>query len=193
MLTVFLTGFWAIVIGLALFNVIRRRYRRRTTAGVPPPAEDSRAPSLVNPPPRRWVSLSLDELVFERDRASGKLVLVESATAPLLALCEAAELFIVAQVESDDDEKDIMATLESCGAFLAGLQKHRVMFGSTAAGRVSMVRQLQPFAHLEGNPAAVAQLKDKVSNVVRVHRESAADTTEAFTLSVRSTDLTLLR
>ncbi|CAK0811739.1 unnamed protein product [Prorocentrum cordatum] len=59
----------------------------------------------------------------------------------------------------------VLAALEAMGAFGAGLRRHRAMFSSTAEGRGSMVRQLQPALHLEGHSEVVGALKGKTPNV----------------------------
>merc|ERR1711920_731474 len=84
---------------------------------------------------------------------------------PFLQLCATTELFTVAQVSDDSQEVEINKSLESMGAFDAGLRRHRVMFSSTAEGIASMIRQLQPSVHFEAAPAVADNLKGKIEDV----------------------------
>ncbi|CDI80775.1 hypothetical protein, conserved [Eimeria acervulina] len=68
-------------------------------------------------------------------------------------------------VDSDAEEKLVLNLLEECGAFSAGLAKHRVMFCSTQNGAVAMIRQLQPHVHIEDDAFIAEQLNGKVRAV----------------------------
>nr|AND95756.1 Peroxisome biogenesis protein 22 [Prorocentrum minimum] len=107
---------------------------------------------------RTKVSISLDRLVLGAEDE-------DASVAVLLELCQSTELFTIATAESDEREAEVLAALEAMGAFGAGLRRHRAMFSSTAEGRGSMVRQLQPALHLEGHSEVVGALKGKTPNV----------------------------
>eukprot|EP00371_Babesia_bovis_P002927 XP_001611574.1 hypothetical protein [Babesia bovis T2Bo] len=82
------------------------------------------------------------------------------------------------QVSNESDIANILASLDSAGAFRGGLMKHvrftlyfnqheqRVLFSQTSAGRGSMVRQLQPRIHMETNAAVVQAITGKVANIM---------------------------
>eukprot|EP00933_Yihiella_yeosuensis_P008815 TRINITY_DN11447_c5_g1_i1.p1 TRINITY_DN11447_c5_g1~~TRINITY_DN11447_c5_g1_i1.p1 ORF type:complete len:214 (+),score=28.48 TRINITY_DN11447_c5_g1_i1:72-644(+) len=109
---------------------------------------------------RRSVSLALDGTLIGVS-ADAK----DSAVSVFLELCKSCEVFPIALVENDKAESEVIANLESMGAFAAGLRRHRLMFCSTAAGRGSMVRQLQPDLHLEATPTVAETLSGKVKEV----------------------------
>ncbi|CAK9006103.1 unnamed protein product [Durusdinium trenchii] len=102
------------------------------------------------------VSLCLDGLLL------GTSAEPAVALSAFLALCRGCEVFTFA---AEATEEETLELLSSAGAFDAGLQRHRVMFSSTLAGRGSMVRQLQPLLHLETSQEVVETLQGKVPEV----------------------------
>eukprot|EP00931_Biecheleriopsis_adriatica_P060429 TRINITY_DN36297_c0_g1_i1.p1 TRINITY_DN36297_c0_g1~~TRINITY_DN36297_c0_g1_i1.p1 ORF type:complete len:191 (+),score=40.01 TRINITY_DN36297_c0_g1_i1:26-574(+) len=109
---------------------------------------------------RRTVSVCLDGIVLGLSAHAA-----DAAAAVFLQLCSSCEVFAIAQVQDEQAEAEATKALESMGAFDAGLKRHRLMFCSTAAGRGSMVRQLQPDIHLEAAATVREALDGKVREV----------------------------
>mmetsp|Transcript_35818 Transcript_35818/g.82212 ORF Transcript_35818/g.82212 Transcript_35818/m.82212 type:complete len:185 (+) Transcript_35818:50-604(+) len=109
---------------------------------------------------RRKVSAYLDASLLQAEANSAA-----QAVSSFIQLCASCEVFALAVAEDDAREREILKLLESVGAFDAGLQRHRVMFSSTDAGRASMVRQLQPAVHIEADSEIAAALEGKVPEV----------------------------
>merc|ERR1712039_475201 len=111
---------------------------------------------------RRQASIRLDGSLFA---ASSFGSCVDATVVPFLQLCSATDLFTVTHVCEDAQEAEALKTLETIGAFDAGLRRHRVMFASTADGVVSMIRQLQPAVHIEASSTVAENLTGKIDEV----------------------------
>lgn len=80
---------------------------------------------------------------------------VASVIARLLQHCE---LFLLCRVESDVGEAAVRGVLEGegvCGTGKGQVPPHRVLFCGTAVGSTSMVRQLEPDLHIDGDAETV--------------------------------------
>ncbi|CBZ50848.1 conserved hypothetical protein [Neospora caninum Liverpool] len=149
----------------ALLLLIRRPAAQSssgTNAGTGGSAEENKDDSSVFRP---CASICLNEILLKRS-PGGKFVMEEAAIAPFLSLCSWSKLFVFAQVNSDEEEQQVLDELEGIQAFDRGLQRHRVMFSSTRNGRASMVRQLQPLTHIDADDFIAVTLEGKVPNVV---------------------------
>ncbi|KAL8432676.1 hypothetical protein Efla_001071 [Eimeria flavescens] len=93
------------------------------------------------------------------------LTLKQSEVEPFLRLCRLSSLFTITQVTGDQEEATLLSRLKECGAYEAGLQRHRVMFCDSLPGAVSMVRQLQPLIHVEEDSWVTEQLNSKIASV----------------------------
>lgn len=68
----------------------------------------------------------------------------------LLEIARACDLYLVARVLDDGSEAAVMAALDAVGLFSdAKLNREKVLFCSTEAGRSSFVRQLEPDWHVD--------------------------------------------
>lgn len=93
--------------------------------------------------------------------------MIESGIAALLKILPANDVYLIAQVYSDAEEKEVMKILEKTGILWSGLATHvfsafykqnihhlffkKVLFCSTDEGRVHMARQLGVQMHLDSN------------------------------------------
>ncbi|KAL8273236.1 hypothetical protein Esti_002852 [Eimeria stiedai] len=107
------------------------------------------------------VSLNLKGTLVD----SKDLTLRRSEAETFLHLCGLCSLYTITQVADDNEEAELLSVLDECGAFDAGLQRHRVMFCDSLPGAVAMVRQLQPLIHIEDDSWVAEQLNSKVANV----------------------------
>eukprot|EP01066_Platyproteum_vivax_P005235 Platyproteum_vivax@DN16660_c0_g1_i1.p1 len=117
-------------------------------------------------PNKPWISICLNDAVIKWSSPKGNAEVIAEAVTPFLLLCEVAELFVFAQVETDEQEADIKRILTDIKSIEAGLKPHRIMFSGTHEGRASMIRQLQPMTHVETHRDTVSTLQGKVPNVV---------------------------
>ncbi|KAL8454365.1 hypothetical protein Emag_001468 [Eimeria magna] len=123
------------------------------------PSRVSKAPQFKRKSPVVSVNLK-GTLVDSKD-----LTLRRSEIESFLCLCRLCSLYTVTQVADDHEEAELLTSLEECGAFDRGLQRHRVMFCDSLPGAVAMVRQLQPLLHIEDDSWVAEQLNSKVANV----------------------------
>eukprot|EP00249_Psilotum_nudum_P006487 c19809_g1_i1 orf=327-1151(+) len=77
----------------------------------------------------------------------------------LLELAQACDLYLIARIIDDQSEENAMAALDAVGAFsVGGLNRNKVLFCSTEAGRASFVRQLEPDWHVDTSLETLSQL-----------------------------------
>lgn len=68
----------------------------------------------------------------------------------LLEIARTCDLYLVARVSDDASEAVVMGALDAIGLFTdAKLNREKVLFCSTEAGRTSFVRQLEPDWHVD--------------------------------------------
>jgi len=137
-------------------------------------------------------------VVFELPGADGSssvnlsgALKVQDAVAPLLCGLAQHSLLYLVVVEADKARQEaLMAALEAIGLLDnsgsssgsssstggGGLKKHRVLFCSTAKGKGSIVRHLEPNLFVDDDRATLATLKPHLDQVVHVQAPGAATT-----------------
>lgn len=99
--------------------------------------------------------------------------MLEGAATLLQDMSGAAEVYILCHVESDIGEATVRGALEA-GGVLGGkqgqIQPHRVLFCGSVAGKVSVVRQLEPDVHIDGNHLTVDELRRFLPRLLHVQR-----------------------
>jgi len=88
-----------------------------------------------------------------------------------------AEVYLLAHVEDDIGEATVSGALEAAG--ITGRQAgqvrlHRVLFCGTLEGKVSLVRQLEPDMHVDGESRTVHDLQRFVPQLLHVAPEGQA-------------------
>lgn len=77
----------------------------------------------------------------------------------LLELAQACDLYLMARLLDDESEVNALTALESVGLFsFGGLNRNKVLFCSTEAGKTSFVRQLEPDWHIDTSMETISQL-----------------------------------
>ncbi len=87
---------------------------------------------------------------------------VDGTPALLRAVLQHCEVFLLCRVESDVGEAAVRGVLEDagvCGRAGGQVAPHRVLFCGTAVGSTSLVRQLEPDLHVDGDAATVKELQ----------------------------------
>ncbi|CAG9477285.1 conserved Plasmodium protein, unknown function [Plasmodium vivax] len=113
------------------------------------------------------ISLCLNDIVL---KITGNNVhIVESSLEPFNKLCAISELFVIAQISNDVQEKNIIDLFKKLGLFDKGLKEHRLMFCTTSNGRASMIRQLCPLTHVDNDETVIKTLTGKIPNVVQIY------------------------
>eukprot|EP00743_Colponemidia_sp_Colp-15_P008825 GILK01009632.1.p1 GENE.GILK01009632.1~~GILK01009632.1.p1 ORF type:complete len:233 (+),score=15.71 GILK01009632.1:45-743(+) len=181
-------GWVALVVSITFVYFMTMRRQRRQPARLhtnptPPQAEQlpdrnrtnaTRSSSSSSGASRRKLSVATNGILV---RISEKGVcLVDEAVPALLQLCQGFDIYLVTQCNTDQEEQQVLSLLGQTSAFELGLERHKVMFCSTAAGRGSMIRQLSPFTHVEVNEAVVSSLKPHVRRIIFVGNEQTTDT-----------------
>ncbi|CDJ60883.1 hypothetical protein, conserved [Eimeria maxima] len=110
---------------------------------------------------KKSLSLNLRGSLFD----PADLSIISKQLEAFLSLCATCNVYTILKVDSDEEEQRILKALEDCGAFDAGLMRHRVMFCSSQSGAVAMIRQLQPHAHVENDTWIAEQLSGKIRAV----------------------------
>eukprot|EP01018_Ginkgo_biloba_P009281 Gb_07793 [translate_table: standard] len=77
----------------------------------------------------------------------------------LLEIAKVCDLYLIARILDDESEERVLSALDAVGVFtIGGLNRNKVLFCSTEAGRSSFVRQLEPDWHIETNAEIISQL-----------------------------------
>ncbi|GLJ21394.1 hypothetical protein SUGI_0393890 [Cryptomeria japonica] len=77
----------------------------------------------------------------------------------LLEIAKSCDLYLIARVLDDQSEEKVISALDAVGVFtIGGLNRNKVLFCSTEAGRSSFVRQLEPDWHIDTNSEIISQL-----------------------------------
>lgn len=87
----------------------------------------------------------------------------------LLKLAQACDLYLLTRVLDDESEGNVLAALEAVGLFsIGGLNRNKVLFCSTEAGRTSFVRQLEPEWHVDTSLETISQLARFIQSELHV-------------------------
>ncbi|SBS84122.1 conserved Plasmodium protein, unknown function [Plasmodium ovale wallikeri] len=126
------------------------------------------------------ISLCLNDIVV---KITGNNVnIIESAIEPFNKLSLISELFVIAQVSNDTQEKNIIDLFKRVGLFDKGFKEHRLMFSTTANGRASMIRQLCPLTHVDIDETVIKTLTGKIPNLVQIYGNlNTTDNSNFFT------------
>lgn len=77
----------------------------------------------------------------------------------LLEISRTCDLYLVSRVLDDESEAAVLAALDAVGVFsVGGVNRNKVLFCSSEAGRTSFVRQLEPDWHVDTAATTVSQL-----------------------------------
>lgn len=88
--------------------------------------------------------------------------LIDGVPALLRAVLQHCEVFLLCRVESDVGEAAVRGALEAtgvCGMAKGQVAPHRLLFCGTQIGLTSLVRQLEPDLHVDGDAAIVNDLQ----------------------------------
>ncbi|OAE23212.1 hypothetical protein AXG93_1630s1270 [Marchantia polymorpha subsp. ruderalis] len=85
----------------------------------------------------------------------------------LLEVARSCDLYLLARVLDDESEALVLAALDAVGVFtVGGLNRNKVLFCSTEAGRTSFVRQLEPDWHVDVSSETISQLAVRSSLLI---------------------------
>jgi hypothetical protein len=109
-----------------------------------------------------------EELSGQGNRRENTLAVKKSAVPYLKRLAKMCDLYVITRVPNDETERAVTDALRDSGIFSAGLDERKALFCETEDGRISMVRQLEPHLHIDGDPEIVAALQRFIKFVALV-------------------------
>ena len=118
--------------------------------------------------PPRLVLIATSDVVLT---ATPSFAVVDSALPVLLQLARCCQLVLVSQVGEEAGEvreSEVRGALRRAGLMEAGLREHRVLFCSSAKGRVAIIRQLQPALAVDSDAEVVSLVRPHIVDVVHV-------------------------
>ncbi|KAG6557175.1 hypothetical protein Mapa_001102 [Marchantia paleacea] len=93
----------------------------------------------------------------------------------LLEVARSCDLYLLARVLDDESEALVLAALDAVGVFtIGGLNRNKVLFCSTEAGRTSFVRQLEPDWHVDVSSETISQLARFIRHQLHIAPAGAA-------------------
>ncbi|CAM6097172.1 unnamed protein product [Calypogeia fissa] len=93
----------------------------------------------------------------------------------LLEISRSCDLYLLARVLDDQSEALVLAALDAIGIFtVGGLNRNKVLFCSTEAGRTSFVRQLDPDWHVDTSAEIISQLARFIRHQLHIAQSGAA-------------------
>ncbi|CZT99142.1 hypothetical protein PFAG_03605 [Plasmodium falciparum Santa Lucia] len=126
------------------------------------------------------ISLCLNDIVIKI--IGNNAHIMENSVEPLNKLSSISELFVIAQISNDVQEKNIIDLFKKLGLFDKGLKEHRLMFCNTSNGRASMIRQLSPLTHVDNDETVIKTLTGKIPNLVQIYENiNTSDHSNFFT------------
>lgn len=84
------------------------------------------------------------------------------------------ELYVIARIDSDENEEKLRKVLEEAKLFECGLDPRKVVFCETETGRVSIVRQIEPDLHVDETASVVSELQRFVKFVAFISPQAKA-------------------
>eukprot|EP00250_Pteridium_aquilinum_P014907 c22276_g2_i1 orf=233-1069(+) len=110
----------------------------------------------------RKMTCQLLGVIFEEtspDELQKHAVVRPAVVDVLLELAQACDLYLMTRLLDDESEANALTALETVGLFsVGGLNRNKVLFCSTEAGRTSFVRQLEPDWHVDTSMETISQL-----------------------------------
>lgn len=121
-------------------------------------------------------------------RTRERMVIVRTQLSTLQQLAQCCDLYIVAQVSSDEQERAILKSLTAAAAAAehdstststsssssslslcdCGLNRHKILFCETARGQIAIARQLEPQLFVGTDGGVTSELSRFLPNVSRV-------------------------
>ncbi|XP_049851515.1 uncharacterized protein LOC126326128 [Schistocerca gregaria] len=165
---------------LAVF-IWRKRWRAlvlccsRARKSLPPRQDDARTEKRV-PIPKRAVVDTLDTLLV---RSEGRVSVIQDGVRALSRLISkySTDVYLLTKCGSDQEESQIRQLLIQEN--ISGLEPHKLLFCETEAGRIHMVRQLEPDLVVSGSLPMLKELEKWVPNLLCT-RKGVSDGRVAF-------------
>ncbi|TYZ68689.1 hypothetical protein PybrP1_006622 [[Pythium] brassicae (nom. inval.)] len=114
----------------------------------------------------RTATVCADALLLHKESAQPAWASADAAAA-LADLLQLADVYVLCVVRDAGDQA-AMGRLRAFLSALSGLQPHKVLFCTTAVGKVAFVRQLEPQLHVEVDQNVVRDLEKHVPRIVHV-------------------------
>ncbi len=160
------TALAVLLVVLTLYLLRPRALRADADAeGTTGAAASRRAPSASGA-----IAVAATDLLLVLERGVPPRVLRAAADA-LLRIAATADVYLIVQLDVDDDgrEAETLAALEAAGLFGAGrCDRRKVIFCMTEDGRGAICRQLEPGTHIETSAKVVRYLGPHLNRVVHV-------------------------
>ncbi|KAJ3183722.1 hypothetical protein HDU85_002151 [Gaertneriomyces sp. JEL0708] len=144
--------------------------------------------------PRRVLTMSLKNIVLwnpSPDPQNPNHAFRESALPFMHSLVSSGlyEVYLIAVVNSDLEERQIQRLLHSSGLYASGLDPRRVLFCSTEEGKGHIVRHIEPRIHVESNDTVIRKLSPHVDKIIRVKRSMRSRRTSILSMGGSSQSL----
>jgi len=68
------------------------------------------------------------------------------------------DLYLITECMNDSTEHSVLRLFKTHNVFQAGLKHHKALFSSSAIGRMHMVRQLEPYLHIDDHLEVLSKL-----------------------------------
>jgi hypothetical protein len=89
----------------------------------------------------------------------------------LKEVASCADVYVIAHVEDDVGQAAVQGVMDAAGlvgAKVGCIKQHKILFCSTAEGKISMVRQLEPDLHIDAAAPTVQELKRFMPQLLHV-------------------------
>lgn len=100
-----------------------------------------------------------------------RLTVYHAAVVHEQEICKAADTYMLVQVPDDVGEAAVTGAMEAAGLLGRAphqLPPHRLLFCSTLEGKASIVRQIEPELHIDGQAATIQDLVRFIPQLVHV-------------------------
>ncbi|ETW08792.1 hypothetical protein, variant [Aphanomyces invadans] len=96
----------------------------------------------------------------------------EAAVATVVDLIAVSDVFLLFRVQNEEHKRDILQAIGQIPQFAwnpttqMGLQVHKILFCSSSAGNIALVRQIEPVVHIEGKQDVTVGLRPFLPSIV---------------------------
>ncbi|CAM9350543.1 unnamed protein product [Choristocarpus tenellus] len=125
------------------------------------------------------ITVFVNDVIFRR--INGQWSPIDSALKALALLEQVCPVYLVAWVESDEEEREVQCLAKSSGliainsAATEGVPEHRFLFCSSHVGLVAVIRQLRSHLHIGGSTVLLDEVAPFVPVLVHTGESSVSD------------------
>eukprot|EP01117_Protostelium_nocturnum_P019179 TRINITY_DN8245_c0_g1_i1.p1 TRINITY_DN8245_c0_g1~~TRINITY_DN8245_c0_g1_i1.p1 ORF type:complete len:248 (-),score=51.14 TRINITY_DN8245_c0_g1_i1:232-975(-) len=177
-----ISAFSAFIVWFYLRNRVKRTSNAKTPSNQSNISSSSPIPSHLNPQSKSSPVISASKslsglkivlctsgILFQKKKnAKDELVIIPTGASAIIKLLGQNDVYLLTQVDSDEEELQINRILDETGILWAGLNPSKSLFCSQSKGKVHMVRQLEAHLYADDDYEVINDLKPFVPHLLYI-------------------------